>query len=218
MPCNDIVFCRFLEALKATSNFTKCTMQQSKKRCVALYQEQEYEELVMEVHFECKQPNILMCNRPTFQCKFYKQCMKDKNIFSFHRMMKLCLNYKGKQLQKMYPTWTKNKTKEILRLGEKYGKDTPCKNKRCNFDDVVLPNKRAIGGNQIGVEGAMPPPRAIAPQQKEVVNLSNVSDDDFILFPKNKKGRNRSVSDLSVSRKNTYAQITTQKKTTLLVC
>jgi len=82
-----------------------------------------------------------MCNRPTFQCKFYKQCMKDKNIFSYHRMMKLCPNYKGKQLLKMYPTWTKNKTKEILRLGEKYGKDTPCKNERRNFDDVVLPNK-----------------------------------------------------------------------------
>ncbi len=34
MPCNDIVFCRFLEALKATSKFTKCAMQQSKKKPV----------------------------------------------------------------------------------------------------------------------------------------------------------------------------------------
>jgi hypothetical protein len=54
MPCNDIVFCRFLEALKVTSKFTKCIMQQSKKTYVALYQEQEYEELAVEVHFECK--------------------------------------------------------------------------------------------------------------------------------------------------------------------
>ncbi len=77
-------------------------------------------------------------------------------------MMKLCPNYKGKQLLKMYPTWTKNEIKEIFKLGEKYGKDTPCKNKCCNFDDVVLPKKQAVSGKQIKVEGAMPLPHAVA--------------------------------------------------------
>ncbi len=127
-------------------------------------------------------------------------------------MMKLCPNYKGKQLLKMYPTWTKNEIKEIFKLGEKYGKDTPCKNKCCNSNDVVLPNKQAISGKQIRVEGAMPLPQAVARQQKEVVNLFSVNDDDFILSPQNIKGKNRSVSNLSLSIRNTYAQIITQKK------
>lgn len=158
-----------------------------------------------------------MCNRHAFQCKFCKQCMKYKNIISYHMMMKLHPNYKGKQLLKMYPTWTKNKTKEIFKLGEKYGKDTPCKNKRRNFDDVVLPNKRATSGKQIGVEGAMPPPRAITPWHKKVFNLSGVSDDDFILSPQNKKNKNIYISNLSLSKRNTFAQITTEKKITIHV-
>jgi hypothetical protein len=88
--------------------------------------------------------------------------MKYKNILSYHMMMKLCPNNKGRSLLKMYPTWTKNETQEFFKLGEKYGKDTPCKNKRRNFDDVVLPNKRAISGKQIGVKETMPPPRVVA--------------------------------------------------------
>jgi hypothetical protein len=64
----------------------------------------------------------------------------------------------------------------------------------------------------------MPPPQVVAPWHKEVVNLSSASDDDFILCPKNKKGKIRSISNLSFSRKNKYAQITMQKKTTLPMC
>ncbi len=105
----------------------------------------------------------------------------------------------------MYPTWTKNETQEFFKLGEKYGKDTPCKNKRRNFDDVVLPNKRAISGKQIGVKETMPPPRVVASWHKEVVNLFSVSDDDFILSPQNKKGKNVSIFNLPLSKRNTFA-------------
>jgi len=58
----------------------------------------------------------------------------------------------------------------------------------------------------------MPLPHAVARRHKEVVNLFNASDDDFILSPQNKKGKNRFVSNLSLSIRNTYAQIITQKK------
>jgi hypothetical protein len=64
----------------------------------------------------------------------------------------------------------------------------------------------------------MPLPHVVAWWHKEVVNLSSVSDDDFILSPQNKKGKNRSVFNLSLSIRNTYAQIITQKKIILPKC
>ncbi len=37
--------------------------------------------LIMETHFDCKWLDNPSGNWPSFQCKFYKVCMKDKNIF-----------------------------------------------------------------------------------------------------------------------------------------
>jgi hypothetical protein len=54
---------------------------------VALYLENEYEELIMEAQFDYKRLNNPICNWPSFQCKFYKVCMKDNNIISYHIMM-----------------------------------------------------------------------------------------------------------------------------------
>jgi hypothetical protein len=56
-------------------------MQQNRKTCVALYFEDEYEELVVEACSDCKWLDNPICNWPSFQCKFYKVCMKDNNIF-----------------------------------------------------------------------------------------------------------------------------------------
>ncbi len=42
--------------------------------------------------------------------------------------------------------------------------------------------------------------------------MFSVSDDDFILSPQNKKGKNVSIFNLPLSKRNTYAKITTQKK------
>ncbi len=89
---------------------------------MALYLEDEYEKLVVEANFDCKQLNNPINNCPSFQCKFYKVCMKDMNIISYHKMMNQCLAYKGKDLLKMYLTWNKNETKDIIGLGLKFGK------------------------------------------------------------------------------------------------
>jgi hypothetical protein len=62
-------------------------MQQSRRVCMALYFEDEYEKLVMEAHFDCKQPNNPIDNRLSFQCKFYKVCMTAMNTISYHKMM-----------------------------------------------------------------------------------------------------------------------------------
>jgi hypothetical protein len=40
-------------------------MQQSKEICMALYPEDEYEKLVMEAHFDYKQPNNPIDSRPS---------------------------------------------------------------------------------------------------------------------------------------------------------
>jgi hypothetical protein len=37
--------------------------------------------LAVEAHFDCKRLDNPIGNWPSFQCKFYKVCMKDKNIF-----------------------------------------------------------------------------------------------------------------------------------------
>ncbi len=68
----------------------------------------------------CKMKNVI--TRLSFQCKFYKVCMTNMNMISYHKMMNYCLAYKGKDLLKMYLIWNNNETKEIIRLGLKFGK------------------------------------------------------------------------------------------------
>jgi hypothetical protein len=62
-------------------------MQQIKKTCVAMYLEDEYEELAIKTHFDYKQPDNLIGNKPSFQSKFCKVCMKNNNTISYNRMM-----------------------------------------------------------------------------------------------------------------------------------
>ncbi len=39
---------------------------QSKRACVALYLEEEYEIFMLKANFDRKQPNIPICNQPSF--------------------------------------------------------------------------------------------------------------------------------------------------------
>jgi hypothetical protein len=57
-------------------------------------------------------------------------------------MMMQCLKYKGKELLKMYLTWTNYEAKKLTRLGEKHGKTLPNRNKRSNDDATKHPSKR----------------------------------------------------------------------------
>jgi hypothetical protein len=134
-------------------------MQQNRHTCVALYLEEEYKALALEAHFDCKRPDIPVGNRPSFQCKFCKQCFKDKNTLSHHRMMTQCPEYKGKDLLKMYPTWTKSEAKEWTRLGEKYGKTLPNRFKQPSEQEPVYPTKRVAPTKQQGEATSMPPQR-----------------------------------------------------------
>lgn len=101
-------------------------MTHNRKQCVALYLEEEYEQLVLECYWTArarvKGPN----NRYRFCCIHCKESHKDKNTTSYHRMFKLCRVYEGTKTLKMYPTWDKSEQGEKQRIGLKYGKrDSP---------------------------------------------------------------------------------------------
>jgi hypothetical protein len=52
-----------------------------------------------------------------------------------------CLFYKGRELLKMYLIWNKNETKEIIKLGVKFGKTIPNQKKCPTLNEVDLPPK-----------------------------------------------------------------------------
>ncbi len=113
-------------------------MQQSRRTCVALYFEDEYEKLAMITHFDYKWPNNPISNWPSFHYNFYKVWMKDKNIIFYHKMMNYCPAYKEKDLLKLNLTWNKNETKEIIKLSVKFGKTIPSWNKCPTLDEVYI--------------------------------------------------------------------------------
>ncbi len=184
-------------------------MQQIRRTCVALYIEDEYQELVIETHFDYKWLNNLIGNWPSFRCKFCKVCMKNNNIFSYHRMMNRCASYKGKELLKMYRTWNKNETKEITRLCLKFGKTILSQNKHLALDEANLHPKRAAPYPRFGKTWFMPCPR---PKQGiEDICIIN-SDDDFLLTPHKHKGKQLGVVKLSISRNNPCVQDVPKEK------
>jgi hypothetical protein len=86
---------------------------------------------------------VLIGNKPSFECKFFGNLFKDKNILSYHIMMNLCLNYTGGELLKMYPTMTKVELKEVNKFGVKFGKTLPNQGKRIIDDVTKQTTKRA---------------------------------------------------------------------------
>jgi hypothetical protein len=163
---------------KGKNKIYKSTMQQSRHHYVALYLEETYEMLALEAHFDVKRQDIpTFSNRPSFQCKFCKIMFKDKNTLSYHRMMNLCLEYIGKELLKMYPTITKSKAKELIRLGEKHGKTLPNCLKRPNEDAKEYSPKRTTPPKNQKQPMEMPPVRLGLPKEKEIYELSN--DEEF---------------------------------------
>jgi hypothetical protein len=72
-----------------------------------LYLEDENEKLALEAYFDIRRIDVLIGNRPSFECKFCGNLFEDKNILSYHQMMNLCHNYTSGELLKIYPTITK---------------------------------------------------------------------------------------------------------------
>jgi len=56
--------------------------------------------------------------------------------------MMQCLKYKGNELLKMYPTWTKSEAKKLTRLKEKRNKTLPNISNRPNDDAIKHPSKK----------------------------------------------------------------------------
>jgi hypothetical protein len=98
----------------------------NRKQCIALYLEEEYEQLVLECYWTARARVKMPNNRYRFTCIHCKETHKDKNTTSYHRMFKLCRVYEGSKPLKMYPTWDKSEQGEKQRIGLKFGKrDSP---------------------------------------------------------------------------------------------
>ncbi len=115
--------------LQGKSRIDKSTIQQNRHHCVTLYFEDENEKLALEAYFDIRRVELLIGNRPSFECKFYGNLFKNKNILFYHEMMNLCHDYTGGELLKMYPTMTKVEVKEFNKLREKFGKTLPNRSK-----------------------------------------------------------------------------------------
>lgn len=109
----------------------------------------------------------------------------------------------------MYLTWNKSETKEIIRLGLKFGKAVLSQNKHLASNEVNLPLKRATPYPRFGETRVMPPP---CPKQgKEDICIIS-SDDDFLFTPHKHKGKQPSVVKLFISRSNSYVQDVPKEK------
>ena len=104
------------------SRVFRCTMKQNRKPCAVLFEENEYEEAVIEAYYKSKEKVKMPNNRYPFACIHCKTSHKDKNTVSYHRMFNLCKVYKGDKPLKMYPTWEPSEHGEKARIAEKYGK------------------------------------------------------------------------------------------------
>jgi hypothetical protein len=58
----------------------------------------------------------------------------------------------------MYATWNKNETKEINKLGVKFGKTIPSRNKCSTLNETSLPSKYVAPNSKCLEIGFMPPP------------------------------------------------------------
>ncbi len=106
-------------------------------------------------------------------------------------MMNLCLAYKGKELLKMYSTWNKNETKEIIKLGVKFGKIVPSRNKCPTLNESSLPPKCVAPNPTFGETRVRPIPR-LTLAKKDIFIISN--NDDFLLTPHKNKYKHASVA------------------------
>jgi hypothetical protein len=68
------------------SRVFRCTMQQNRKNCAAIYTEEEYEELVLEAYWQARDKIKMANNMYRFNCIHCRESHKDKNIVSYHRM------------------------------------------------------------------------------------------------------------------------------------
>ena len=91
--------------------------------CAVLYEEEEYEALVLECYWQSKTNVKHSNNRYIYKCIYCSQQFLDKNGISYHRLMNLCKSWNGPGVLKMYPTWTRSNNSELKRIALKFGKD-----------------------------------------------------------------------------------------------
>lgn len=104
----------------------RSTMTHNRKQCVALYLEEEYEQLVLEYYWTARSKKKMTNNMYKFSCIHYKESHKEKNTTSYHKMFKLCNVYKDMTTLKIYPTWDQSEQGEKHRIHIKYRKrDSP---------------------------------------------------------------------------------------------
>jgi hypothetical protein len=104
------------------SRVYRCTMKQNRKPCAMLFEEHEYEQVLLEVYWQSKGKVKLVNNKYHFHCIYCKTSLKDKNIVSYHRMFNLCKMYNRSKRLKMYSIWESSEHGEKSRIVAKYGK------------------------------------------------------------------------------------------------
>jgi hypothetical protein len=93
------------------------------KSCIALFLEEEYEALTVEVYWESKVITTRVNNdMHPFTCIHCRETYLSKNMKSYHRMFNYYKVYKEIVVLKMYPTWENSNSGELHMITNKYGK------------------------------------------------------------------------------------------------
>ena len=213
LSCHTTFACENLKLMVALTNMVqvlvgdegksrvfRCTMKQNRKPCAVLFEEEEYEQAVIEAYYQSKEKVKLPNNRYPFSCIHCKTSHKDKNTVSYHRMFNLCKVYKGDKPLKMYPTWEPSEHGEKARIAAKYGKvsSPPNSSVASPIDlppvldlDAKPSRKRAL--NRVSAEHSPPPKKRkvsvrVAGQLPVTMPLPTMAKDIMVLpskFPNN---------------------------------
>lgn len=124
----------------------KCSQKEGRNKCVALYTNDEYEELTIEAHITCRRREKRGFDRYPFFCKFCKHDFRDKNGVNYHRILDVCPAYTGPFSLKMYPVWDQGDQKELERITKKHGHDLL----KIQRENIALARRRAGAHDEAG--------------------------------------------------------------------
>ena len=117
-------------------NLYRCTLTQGREPCVCLFTEQEYKDLVVEAHYNCRYHVYHVIEgkdrRRWYWCLYCKEDFSDKNALSYHRHRNQCIEWRrmknGKGgILKMYPTFKPSDTKAAETILAECGLKFPAK-------------------------------------------------------------------------------------------
>lgn len=122
-------------------------MRHNKHVCVVLYEDEEYETLVLECYWQSKTNVKYSYNCYIYECIYYSQQFLDKNGILYHKFMNLCKSWNGSGVLKMYSTWTRSNKSKLKRVALIFGKDTntPVKSSATSDDDHPRKRQRNAG-------------------------------------------------------------------------